>query len=621
MKSLQQLFGALALSTALMSPSNAQTLTRVEPENWWVGMQEPTVQLMIHGERIAELQPRLHHAGVTLQRVTRGDSPNYLFLDLTLDAQARPGTVELRFERAGRPVLTHGYPLLARAPGSAQRQGLGPQDAIYLIVPDRFAKGGTAGDSAQGLREGLNRGAPGGRHGGDLAGMRQHLNYVAAMGFTQIWPTPLTENDAASYSYHGYASTDFYKIDPRLGSREDYLALAREARAKGMGLIQDIVLNHIGANHWWMRDPPTRDWVNQWPGYTETNHARTTLQDPYASASDRRRFADGWFSTNMPDLNQRQPLLANYLVQMTIWWVEMAGLSGLRTDTYSYSDKDFLAHWSQRLLQEYPRLFMVGEEWSPHPAIVAYWQRGKRNHDGYVSQMPGMMDFPLHGALLAALNESDGHDSGFTKLYEALAHDFVYPDPARLVLFPGNHDTPRIHSLLNQDLTLYKMAMAYIATTRRIPQFFYGDEVLLQSPRQRDDGAVRGDFPGGWPGDAVNAFTGAGLSPAQREAQDFMRQLLNWRKQSRAVHEGGLMQFAPMQGVYVFFRYLPGDAKAAKVMVVLNKNSTDTPLDTRRFAEMLSPSSVGTDVLTGARHELGQTLSVPARAALVLEVR
>ncbi|TDP63087.1 glycoside hydrolase family 13 protein [Roseateles toxinivorans] len=615
----QQLLAAAALTAGLMTSSPAQTLTRIEPENWWVGMQEPTVQLLVQGERIAELQPQLQHAGVSLQRVTRGDSPNYLFLDLKLDAQARPGTVELRFEREGKTVLTHGYPLLARAPGSAQRQGFGPRDAIYLIVPDRFAKGGTAGDTAQGLREGPNRSAPGGRHGGDLAGMRQHLNYVAAMGFTQIWPTPLTENDAASYSYHGYASTDFYKIDPRLGSREDYLALAREAGAKGIGLIQDIVLNHIGANHWWMRDPPTRDWVNRWPGYTETNHARTTLQDPYASTSDRRRFADGWFSPNMPDLNQRQPLLANYLIQMSIWWVETAGLSGLRTDTYSYSDRDFLARWSQRLLKEYPQLNMVGEEWSPHPAIVSYWQRGKRNHDGYVSNMPGLMDFPLHGALLAALSESDGHDSGFTKLYEALAHDFVYPDPARLVLFPGNHDTPRIYSLLHQDLALYKMAMAYIATTRRIPQFFYGDEVLLQSPRQRDDGAVRGDFPGGWQGDAVNAFTGAGLSPAQREAQDFMRRLLNWRRQSRAVHEGALMQFAPEQGLYVFFRYLPGDA--AKVMVVLNKNSTDTPLDTRRFSEMLSPSSVGTDVLTGARHELGQMLRVPARAALVLEVR
>lgn len=609
---------AAALTAGLMSSIYAQTLSRVEPENWWVGMQEPTVQLLVQGERIAELQPRLQHPGVSLQRVSRGDSPNYLFLDLKLDAEARPGTVELRFEREGRAVLTHAYPLLARAPGSAQRQGPGPRDAIYLIVPDRFARGGNTAEGKTGLREGLNRSAPGGRHGGNIAGMRQHLDYIAAMGFTQLWPTPLTVNDAASYSYHGYASTDFYAIDPRFGSREDYLALVREAGARGIGVMQDIVLNHIGANHGWMRDPPTRDWINRWPGYTETNHARTTLQDPYASASDRKRFAEGWFSPNMPDLNQRQPLLANYLVQMTIWWVETAGLSGLRIDTYSYSDRDFLARWSQRLLLEYPRLFMVGEEWSPHPAVVAYWQRGKHNHDGYVSQMPGMMDFPLHGALLAALNENDGHDSGFTKLYEALAHDFVYPDPARLVLFPGNHDTPRIHSLLHQDLALYKMAMAFIATTRRMPQFFYGDEVLMQSPRERDDGAVRGDFPGGWPGDAVDAFSGTGLSVEQREAQTFMRRLLNWRKQSRAVHEGALMQFAPEQGVYVFFRYLPGEA--TRVMVVLNKNRSDTVLDTRRFAEMLPPVSSGTDVLTGVRHELGASLRVPARSALVLEL-
>jgi len=618
----RQLLGALALVLSLMNNALAHDIQRVEPASWWVGMHSPKLQLLVYGERIAELQPALQHPGVRLTGVTRVESPNYLFVDLLLEPQARPGPLELRFEAQGRTVLRHSYPLQAREPGSAQRQGFGPRDAIYLVVPDRFAQGQPGLTEKAGLREGLNRQAPGGRHGGDIAGIRQHLDYIAGMGFTQLWPTPLSENDSASYSYHGYAATDFYKVDPRFGSNADYRQLVQEARARGVGVIQDIVLNHIGAQHWWLRDLPSRDWLNQWDRFTETHHARATVQDLYAAPSDRRRFTDGWFTQGMPDLNQRQPLLATYLIQMSLWWVEYAGLSGIRTDTYSYSDKDFLAAWSQRVMAEYPRLNIVGEEWSPHPAIVAYWQRGKRNHDGYVSHAPSMMDFPLHGALLAGLTEEDSHDGGLTKLYEALAHDFIYADPAQLVLFEGNHDTPRLISALNGDLALYKMAMAYIATTRRIPQFFYGSEVLLQSPRQRDDGAVRSDMPGGWAGDTVNAFTGAGLSPAQAEAQTFLRSLLNWRKHSRAVHEGRLMHYAPGQGIYTLFRYLPGPTeKAGTVMLVLNKSrqSQDVPLS--RYAEMLpQPGMQARNVITGQTLRLGEQLRIPARSALLLEL-
>ena len=316
---------------------------------------------------------------------------------------AAPGEITLTL---GERTLR--YPLKARAPGSAERQGFTSRDAIYLIVPDRFAQGGSG--QPGGMKEGLQRNAPGGRHGGDLAGMRQHLNYIAGLGFTQVWPTPLVENNSATYSYHGYAATDFYKVDPRFGSNDDFRAFVAEARARGLGVIQDIVLNHIGSEHWWMKDLPTQDWVNQWPTYTETHHARISLQDPYAAPSDRQRFSDGWFTRTMPDLNQRQPLLATYLTQMSLWWIETAGLAGVRTDTYSYSDKDFLAAWSRRLKEEYPKLNIVGEEWSPHPAVVSYWQAGKRNHDGYVSSLPSLMDFPLQEALLQVeCEERDRH--------------------------------------------------------------------------------------------------------------------------------------------------------------------------------------------------------------------
>lgn len=607
--------GLLALGLAFLSSTHAMTLDHIEPRSWWVGMKQPGLQLMLHGEGIGRLQARVAHPGVTLRGQQRLESPNYLVLDLEIAPDARPGDVPIELMDGTQRVLRHPYPLQARAPGSAQRRGFGPQDAIYLIVSDRFAQGLPAPAPA-GMKEGERRALPGGRHGGNLAGMRQHLDYIAGMGFTQIWPTPLTENDGAEYSYHGYASTDLYRIDPRFGSNEDFRDFVSEARARGLGVIQDIVLNHIGAGHWWMRDLPARDWLNQWPSYTETSHARMSVQDPYAADSDRRAFTDGWFTPNMPDLNQRQPVLANYLVQNSLWWIEYAGLSGVRTDTYSYSDKAFLARWSARLLEEYPHLNMVGEEWSPHPAVVAYWQRGKRNHDGYISHMPSMMDFPLHEALLASLTEADGNATGFTRLYEALAHDFVYPDPARLVVFEGNHDTPRVIAALHEDLALYKMATAYLALTRRIPQFFYGSEVLLSSPRERDDGAVRGDFPGGWAGDPVNAFTGEGLTPRQREAQDWLRRLLNWRRQQAAIHEGRLVHYSPRDGAYVLFRQLG----RRTLMLVLHKGEQAGRLTVDRYPEMLHAGQRWHEVMSGRRGTLAQDLALPARSAQIFEL-
>ncbi|MDM4764668.1 glycoside hydrolase family 13 protein [Pelomonas sp. SE-A7] len=620
MNRISKLGALLALGSSLMS--QAQTLDRIEPAFWWTGMKSPALQLMVHGERIAELQPQLQAAaGVTLKKSTRVANPNYLFLDLEIAANARPGEFQIQFG-SGDKAIRHSYRLLAREPGSAERQGFGPRDAIYLVVPDRFAQGVTNRPLPTGLLEVNDRRNPGGRHGGDLAGLRQHLDYIAKLGFTQIWPTPLTENNGAKYSYHGYAASDFYKIDARFGTNEEFRDLAREARGKGLGLVQDIVLNHIGGSHWWMRDMPTPDWVNQWPEYTETHHARVTLQDRYAADSDRKRFTDGWFSRNMPDLNQRNPFVATYLTQMSIWWVEYAGLSGIRTDTYSYSDREFLGRWSERLMQEYPRLNIVGEEWTPHPAIVSYWQRGKRNHDGYVSSTPSMMDFPLHEALLKALTEGDGHDSGLMRLYEALAHDFVYPAPEQLVLFEGNHDTPRLFSALKEDLGAWKSALAYIATARRIPQITYGTELLMQSPKHRDDGLVRSDFPGGWAGDAVDGFNGRGLTTRQAEAQAYVRQLFNWRKGQRAIHEGALMHYAPVAGVYALFRYLPDDPKASRILLLLNKGNAAATVDLNRFLEMWPGTVSVSDALSGlALKAEGGKLVVPARSPLIAEMR
>jgi glycosidase len=599
--------------------ATAQSIDHLEPPFWWVGMKVRSLQLMVHGDHIGDLTPRLTHRGVTLRPSTQVENPNYLFLQMDIAPNTPAGSFAIGFYRGRNKVLTQTFELRARTPGSAQRQGFGPADAVYLIVPDRFANGNTLNDSVPGYSDTANRTDPNGRHGGDLQGMADRLDYIAGMGFTQIWPTPLVENNEPKYSYHGYAATNHYRIDPRFGSNEDYRRFVAQSRAKGLGVIQDIVLNHIGVHHWWMADLPSRDWINNPGKYAQTTHAHITALDPHGSDSDLRAFADGWFDTSMPDLNQRQPLMAQYLIQNTVWWIEYAGLSGIREDTYSYADKAFLARWSQRVMLEYPHLNIVGEEMSYQPAMVAYWQRGQHNHDGYVSHMPSMMDFPLFGALKSALTTPEGREQGLYELYHALGMDFVYADPGQLMMLDGNHDTNRLFAGLNQDMGLTRMALAFVATTQRIPQFFYGTELAMTGPKERDDGLVRADFPGGWAGDTQDAVSGAGLSEAQRELQAWLRKLLNWRKSSVAVHQGKLMQYGPKEGVYAYFRYDKGNA--VKVMVVMNKNPTDVTLDTTRFSEMLGAQARGTDVITGQVLALGQTLQLPARSVKVLEVR
>jgi glycosidase len=594
----------------------ADALERIEPPNWWVGMRHAQLQLMLHGERIAEFTPSLEHPGVRLVSTTRTPNPNYLFIDLQIEPQAAPGTLDLRLRR-GATVLHCAYPLLAREPGSAQREGFGPRDAILNLVPDRFANGNPGNDNLPGFAEKAQRADDAaGRHGGDIQGIADHLDYIAGLGYTMIWPTPLVENNQPKYSYHGYAATDLYKIDARFGSNDDYRRLVAQARAKGIGVIQDIVLNHIGSNHWWMKDLPAPDWLTHGGRFQPTAHARTAISDPYASQADRDDFTQGWFTENMPDLNQQNPLLATYLIQNTIWWVEWAGLAGIREDTYGYADTAFLAEWSRRVMQEYPRLNIVGEEWSTNPVVVAHWLRGRTNADGHVSHTPSMMDFPLHDTLRRALVADDGMFTGLNELYAAMVNDQLYPEPRRMVLFEGNHDVPRIWSVLGEDLALWKMAMVYVATMPRTPQFYYGTEVLMTSPTQRDDGATRRDLPGGWPGDKVSAFTGEGLSAQQKEAQAFLRRLLNWRKTQPVVHDGRLMHYAPRDGTYVYFRYGGG----RKVMVALNKGRAAATLDSARFHEMLAGHAAGTEVFSGQRIDLRRAITLPPRSAMLLEL-
>ncbi|WP_346837671.1 glycoside hydrolase family 13 protein [Microbulbifer sp. SAOS-129_SWC] len=619
-------FSALILALCCAAPVMAETATapgavdRVEPPNWWTGMAVPDLQLMVHGKDIAELKASLDYPGVTLAGTEREQNPNYLFLDLQVSPESEPGTVEITLRDGDTTRAVIHYELKARRPGSAQRRGFDSSDAIYLLTPDRFANGNPGNDSTPDTREGADRATPGGRHGGDLAGMRAHLNYIKGMGFTQIWPTPLVENDQPAYSYHGYAATDLYRIDPRFGSNADYFAFVQAARKNGIGVIQDMVLNHLGSEHWWLRDLPSGDWLNgdgiDKGQFQITTHMRTTLADPYAADVDREAFSSGWFVDSMPDMNQRDPRLANYLIQNSLWWVESADLSGIRADTYGYSDPQFLQHWSARIHREYPNFSVVGEEWSRNPVVVSHWQIDKQNPDGYKSYLQSLMDFPLFYALRESLVEEDTLHSGFTDLYEAMVNDILYPHPQRMVILGGNHDTSRLFSALDDDYGLYKMAVTYLATMRGIPQFFYGDELLMQSPKERNDGIVRSDFPGGWAGDRADGFTGKGLKPEQQRAQNYVRALFNWRHHTPAVQSGKLKHFAPLDGPYVYFRYDDQN----KIMVALNKSDQPRNLDMARYAEVLHGETRATDVISGKRYKLDQ-LVVPARDVLVVDLK
>jgi glycosidase len=443
------------------------------------------------------------------------------------------------------------------------------------------------------------------------------------MGFTAVWLNPLLENNMPAYSYHGYSTTDFYKVDPRYGSNEQYRQLVTEAKNRGIGVIMDMIVNHIGSEHWWMKDLPTDDWLNFQDGPVMTSHEHITEQDPYASEYDKRLYSDGWFVPTMPDINQRNPLMADYLTQNALWWIEYLGLAGIRMDTYPYPDKDYMTEWTRRLTLEYPEFSMVGEEWTSNQAAVAYWQRGNNNRDGYISYLPSLMDFPLQEAMRLALvtdEESrldDGSQGGLMRLYQALANDFVYPDPDALVIFPDNHDMSRIFTQVDEDYGLFKIAMAYVLSMRGAPQIYYGTEILMANPGTDSHGVIRSDFPGGWQGDAKNAFTGEGLDGAEREAQAYVRTLLKWRLNKDVIHNGKVTHFRPQDGTYVYFRHNENES----IMVVLNKNQDSTPLKLDRFEERLKGFTEARDVLNDSMVTLDGELMIPSRSAMVLELR
>ena len=612
---MKHFFNFIFLISFSISLFSQNKIERLEPANWWIGMEHQNIQLLVYGENIADLDPKIESTDLTIRQVTKVQNPNYLFLDILINTNANAGTINIDFYQNKIKITSHPFQLLDRKRGADEIVGFDSRDAIYLITPDRFANGNPSNDNIEGMKQKANRSDKGGRHGGDIQGMKNSLDYIKDLGFTSIWLNPVLENDMEVYSYHGYSTTDFYKVDPRFGTNESYQDFAETARAKGLKLIMDMIVNHCGSFHWWMDDLPSDDWINQWDEMTFTNHRKTVLQDPYVSDFDKKQFTDGWFVETMPDLNPRNPLFAKYLIQNSIWWVEYLGLSGIRMDTYPYPDMDFMTDWTKAMMKEYPYLNIVGEEWYEHPTIVSYWQKGKNNPNGYTSELKSVMDFPIQMSMSKALNEKENWNSGWIRVYEMLALDYLYPDPMNLVIFPDNHDMKRIFAQVNDDYNKYQQAMIFVATMRGIPQYYYGTEILMSG--SGDHGIIRSDFPGGWKSDEVNAFTGKGLTVQQKKAKDFTTKLLHWRQSATAIHNGKLMHFIPKDGIYVYFRYNDDQ----KVMIIFNKNQNETTIDLSRYAEMLKGKTIGTDVLDGKVFSLDNKIQVAKNGATILDLK
>ena len=604
-------------NTPAASAAKPAAITRIDPTFWWVGMKNPKLQLLVHGAGIGSSTATLNYPGVTLDGIQKLESPNYLLVNLTISPTAKPGKLALQFQ--GAKKVKYEYELRARNADPNRTQGVTSADFVYLLMPDRFANGDPKNDVIKTTNVArVARDSMYARHGGDLKGIEQHFDYLKELGVTAIWPTPVVENNQPKASYHGYALTDYYTVDPRYGTNAEYVGFVKKAHAKGLKVIHDVVLNHMGSQHYLFRDQPAKDWFHQWPGYTRSNFRDAAFNDPYAATQDRKLFGEGWFDTHMPDLNQTNPLVATYLIQNFLWWVENTGLDGYRIDTYSYSDRSFLMQWGAAIQAEYPKLGVFGETWVQGTSQQAYFaQNIFPEVQGFKSNLPGVTDFQMYYAINETLTKDAGWTEGINKLYYTLQADWMYQDPMRNVLFLDNHDLSRYYSVIGEDFQKYKMGLAWLLTCRGIPQLYYGTEVLMKN-FSNPDGKVREDFPGGWPGDKKNLFVAAGRNAQEQEAFRYVSTLATYRRAHPVLHSGKLMQFIPDAGVYTYFRY---NDQGEAVMVMMNSNKEEKTVETARFAERMQGVTSGVEVTSGTAIADLKTLKIPGRTAWVVELK
>ncbi|MFA5045818.1 MAG: glycoside hydrolase family 13 protein [Paludibacter sp.] len=614
MKRIFQLF----ITVLLVSQIEAKTLPlvqRVEPTFWWTEMNQPELQIMLYGVGINSAEVSVIYPGISIVRKELTDNANYIFLYLDIAKNTLPGKFNIVLKN-GKQKQTLVYELKKRRDKSAARKSFTEADAIYLLMPDRLANGNPANDSIPGYHQGVHRDIPGARHGGDIDGVISKIPYLADLGITTLWTTPLFDNNDTQYSYHHYACSDYYKIDPRLGNNNDYLRLSDSCHANGLKLIIDVVPNHCGSSHWWVKDLPAKDWFNTWPTYTSSNYRMTAWTDPYASNSDLYRLTHGWFAPNMPDLNLQNPLLFDYLKQVYIFWIERANIDGMRVDTYPYNDIKTAARFVQSIRNEYPSMNVVGECWVKTPAEIAYYQSGNNNKDGFDSRLTSVMDFCLKDVFSQAFNEPESWDGGLARFYSLYAQDFVYPNTNMIMNFLDNHDIDRYSTAVKRDVAKYKMALAMLVTSRGYPQIYYGTEIMLDGIAGSYEGN-RFDFPGGWIADKRNAFTQKGRTIAENEVFDYLKVLLNYRKKNPVLQSGKMKQFIPENGIYVNFRY----NNDKTIMIIANNNGQPTELNLARFGEMLSGKREGIEITTAKIYSLESPIRISSKTVLILEIK
>lgn len=594
-------------------------IDRIEPPYWWTGMNDSALQLMVYGPGIGNADVTLDYPGVTLDSVVRLESQNYLLLYLNVTKNAHAGKMQLNFNDGKGKTRIVDYDLRARRDGMKDHGGFDASDVLYLIMPDRFAQTDRAVPDVrnQGLQHIApdNRSKPNARHGGNIAGMNSKLDYIDSLGVTAIWVNPVLTNDMPGGSYHGYATTDYYNIDPRFGTNGQWNEFVGNAHDRGLKVVMDMIFNHSGSNHIWFKDRPTHDWYNFPDSFVQTNFRLSTLHDPYVSDYDLTRTVDGWFVKSMPDLNQRNPHLMKYLIQNSIWWIESSGIDGIRMDTYPYADFKGMASWIDAVEREYPNFNIVGECWYGNEGGEAYWQRGSKVNPDGDPRLQTVMDFVLAIKARDAFSGQTDRLSGLNEIYDHLALDYLFPDPSRILTFLDNHDTDRFLLEEPDSLGWWKQAMTFLLTSRGIPQIYYGTEILMNGSKENGDGYVRLDMPGGFPGDTINVFTREGRTPLQNEAFDFLSKLLNWRRGNDVIARGSLKHFMPENGIYVYQRRLDD----REVTVMMNGNDTPVTTTMERTLEILPYGSVRRDMLTGTDVTITEEMTFAPRQILILE--
>jgi len=595
--------------------ARAMEIKKVAPSFWWAGMKNPELQILLYGEDLALSDVSVSGEGIYLKETVRQDNPNYLLLYLDL-SEAKAQTFQILLKH-GKKKLQIPYELKSRVRRGEDVKGFTSEDVLYLIMPDRFANGNPENDVVDGMREKkIDRADSFARHGGDIQGISNHLDYIADLGVTAIWLNPTQENDMESGSYHGYAITDYYQIDRRFGSNEDFCALVEKAHERNLKVVMDMIFNHCGSENYLFKDKPSKEWFNYHSNYVQTSFKTASVMDIHASAFEKKIATDGWFTSVMPDFNQRNRHVARYLIQSSIWWIEYAGINGIRQDTHPYADFDFMSQWCKEVLDEYPYFNIVGETWLNSNVLVSYWQKDSKLAAPLNSNLPTVMDFPLQALINQAFDEETGEwGGGLYKLYDYQTQDLVYANPMNLLTFLDNHDTSRFAQTdeMAKNLKRYKQAMVFLLTTRGIPQIYYGTEILMTGDKGKGDGDLRKDFPGGWQGDTRNCFAKNGRTVLENEAFEFTRQLLNWRKGNQVIGKGSLKHYSIQNGVYVYQREFNGKS----VVIIMNGTDDSKELDLAPYQEIL-PRENALDVLTGKNVNLSGKLCLDGRENLIL---